>query len=96
MKIILKIHYLYLRYGLKILISKIISFVITKINLISEIDIARTIINIEIADLFQNKIKYGIFKEMKLSKNIWWGKFEVATKLLGQYELQVINKIMFG
>jgi len=94
MKIYLKIKYLFSRYGLKFVISKFIIFIISKLNFLNEIEIVKTKLNYDIAELFQNKVKYGIFKEMTLSKKTWWGKYDVATKLLGQYELQVTNKII--
>ena len=82
------------RYGLKLIISQVFYSLINKFNLLSPIDCIRTRINLDISEIFQNKVAYGIFKGMKLSNNIWWGKFDIATKLLGQYELHILDKII--
>ena len=82
------------RYGLKLIISQVFYSLINKFNLLSPIDCIRTRINLDVSEIFQNKVAYGIFKGMKLSNNIWWGKFDIATKLLGQYELHILDKII--
>jgi len=42
---------------------------------------------------FGYKIAYGVFKEMKLSSNPWWGYFDTTSKILGEYEKTVCLKI---
>jgi hypothetical protein len=45
--------------------------------------------------LLQHKsvVAYGPFKGMKLSRNVWWGQFDLITKILGVYEEHVLKKL---
>jgi 16S rRNA G966 N2-methylase RsmD len=81
-------------FGIKFTISRILINTITRLNLLNEIELSRIIINDEIGTLFHNKVKYGIFKGMEISNKIFWGKYDQCIKFLGQYEIQVINKII--
>ena len=38
-------------------------------------------------------VAYGPFKGMKLSQNVWWGQFDLITKILGVYEEHVLKKL---
>ncbi len=45
-------------------------------------------------DIFSNRVKYGPFKGMLISENVWWGRDDFPSKLVGQYEEHVLNQII--
>ena len=55
---------------------------------------ARRIVNEHVKSFHNNIIAYGPFKGMSLSQKTWWGEFDYASKILGCYESQVIEKIV--
>lgn len=42
---------------------------------------------------FSATVRYGPFKGLQLSKEIWWGKTDRAGMLLGLYEQEVLNSV---
>lgn len=45
---------------------------------------------IKIAGLYRWKIAYGPFVGMQISQSSWWGKTDLASKILGFYEAEVL------
>lgn len=45
---------------------------------------------IEIAGLYRWKIAHGPFVGMQISKSSWWGQTDLASKILGFYEAEVL------
>lgn len=39
-------------------------------------------------------VSYGPFKGMKLSKDAWWGKFDIISKILGIYEPHIVDRLV--
>ena len=89
-----KVFDLFKMYGLSYAISVIINRLLGIIGIPSEIETIKTRVNKEIGFKFSNTIAYGVFKGMKMSDKVWWGKYDVASKILGQYESHVIDKIV--
>ena len=40
------------------------------------------------------KVAHGIFKEMKLNKNIYWSKYDLITHILGVYEEHILDQLV--
>lgn len=55
---------------------------------------ARRVVNEHIKIVHESIIAYGPFKGMSLSQKTWWGTFDYASKILGTYETQLIDKII--
>jgi hypothetical protein len=47
-----------------------------------------------LSKLLSNTVAYGPFKGLQLSTNVWWGEHDIGNKLLGQYELHVVDKLV--
>ena len=88
-----KAYLLIKNYGVRYTISFIINYLFSKIGIFSEIELVKMKINKDISKDYNNIIQYGVFKGMKMSEKVWWGKFDLANKIFGQYETHVINKI---
>jgi hypothetical protein len=84
----------YKKYGLKYTISLIINYFFSKIGILSEVELLKIKINKDLSLDFKNTVLHGVFKGMKLSDKVWWGKYDIANKLFGQYEAHVVNKII--
>lgn len=50
-------------------------------------------ISMEVYDLFEGEVRYGIFAGMKLRKDTWWGKYDLGSQCLGLYEQEVLSVI---
>ena len=74
--------------------SFIVNHLLTKINILSEVDLIKIKVNNDLSETFKNTVLYGPFKGMKMSDKLWWGKFDVANKIFGQYESHVVKKII--
>jgi hypothetical protein len=81
------------KYGTKYLLSLIVSFALRKLKLFDAVQLHKERISCDAKNLFGNQVAYGIFKGMKFSNNVWWGKYDVLAKYLGQYEAHVLNKL---
>ena len=46
-------------------------------------------------DKYKNVISFGLFSGMKLSKNPWWGSYDQISKILGEYEKEVLEKLSY-
>ena len=46
-------------------------------------------------DEYENIISFGPFSGMKLSKNPWWGSYDQISKILGEYEKEVLEKLCY-
>ena len=42
---------------------------------------------------YKGVVAYGPFKGMQLSESVWWGKYDLITKMLGEYEADVLRRI---
>lgn len=81
------------KYGIKYLISLIASRILRKLNLFDAIQLHKQKISCDAKNLFGDQVAYGLFKGMKLSKNVWWGKDDILSKYLGQYEPHIVEKL---
>lgn len=82
-----------------ILRSQGVGYVVVKIlvryNLYeTQIVRARRITNEHVRKISQNTIAYGPFEGVILADDWWWGEFNFASKILGVYELQVLEKLI--
>jgi hypothetical protein len=84
----------YNKYGLKYNISFILNLFFSKIGILSEVELIKIKLNKDLSLDFKNTVLHGVFEGMKLSDKVWWGKYDVATKIFGQYETHVLNKII--
>ncbi|MDT8311037.1 MAG: FkbM family methyltransferase, partial [Methylophaga sp.] len=51
-------------------------------------------LSLEINNLLDATVCYGPFKGLKLASDIWWGKGDRASMLLGLYEKELLQKIV--
>lgn len=73
-----------IKYGIKVLL-----------NLDDKVQKRRLYLSNKLDHRFQNTIHYGYFKGMKLPKISWWGKRDRGGILLGLYEKEVLEKIVY-
>lgn len=64
-----------------------------RLGVFSEVQMLRDEVNLELRQKFSNTVAYGRFSGLVLPEKIWWGRHDVANKLLGQYESHVIDAI---
>ena len=79
------------RHGLSSLIIKVVSLILRKdiIFLNGKNEIEKLLIK-----KYNSSVIDGPYKGMKIdTKNIWWGKFDLSSKILGTYESQISNLI---
>lgn len=50
-------------------------------------------ISLEVFDQLNGYVKYGPFTGLKLDRNTWWGKLDLASQCLGLYEKEIIDVI---
>lgn len=81
------------RYGLKYAISIIANFFLDKMGLYNALQLHKEKIYYDANALFRNQVAYGLFKGMKISNNVWWGKYDALSKYLGQYEPHILCKL---
>ena len=48
-----------------------------------------------VQDKYENVISFGPFSGIKLSKNPWWGSYDQTSKILGEYEKEVLDKLIY-
>lgn len=60
---------------------------------INPIDKRRIILSEEINRLFDSTVRYGPFKGLKFSTDIWWGSADRGSMLLGLYEQEVLESL---
>ncbi len=82
------------KYGLHWLISHLTLKIISRLGILTEIDQIRIKYNIDSMELFSKQVAYGPFAGMKISHKLWWGQHDFSTKLVGEYEKQVLNEII--
>lgn len=81
------------KYGSKYLISLIANYVLRKLKLFDAIQLHKEKICCDAKTIFGDQIAFGIFKGMKLSSNVWWGRHDILAKYLGQYEPHILQKL---
>lgn len=89
-----KIIFILIKYGARYFFSLLATRLIQKIGLLDSIQLMRDRISIDAKDIFRNKVAYGPFKGMQFGEKIYWGKRDLLTKYLGQYEPQIIEKLI--
>ncbi len=57
------------------------------------INFRRKQLAIQIAELHDWEVAYGPFKGMKISRSNWWGQTDLASKILGFYEYEVLETL---
>jgi hypothetical protein len=80
-------------YGLNYVLSLIVERLLRGIGLLNSIELVKVKVNIDSRQVFGNEIKYGQLKGVKLANQMWWGKYDLVSKYLGQYEKHVIDKL---
>ena len=93
MKSIIKAKHLIKNYGLKYYFSRLILRLIYKSFSIDHMSLAKEKIRVDANSIFKNIISHGPFKGMILSDQVWWGKYDLVSKYLGQYEEHVLLKL---
>ena len=93
MKSISKAKHLIKNYGLKYYFSRLILRLIYKSFSIDHMSLAKEKIRVDANSIFKNIISHGPFKGMILSDQVWWGKYDLVSKYLGQYEEHVLLKL---
>lgn len=58
-----------------------------------EITKAKEKVLAHVLNVHNGVVAYGPFKGMKLSRDVWWGRFDVISKTLGTYEQHVVEKL---
>ncbi|MDO6408876.1 hypothetical protein [Pantoea phytobeneficialis] len=48
-------------------------------------------ISLEVFEQLEGHVKYGPFTGMKLDRNTWWGKLDLASQCLGLYEKEILD-----
>ena len=86
-----KIFLILRKYGLRFLVSKILLIIIKKVGLLSELDLIKNKLIIDYSGGLYNEIKYGIFKGVKMHRNVWWGRYDVISKMFGSYEDHLLS-----
>ena len=64
------------------------------LSLKSDIVKAKEKVLLHLLNMHKATVAYGPFKGMKLSQDVWWGKFDLSTKMLGVYEHHVLSQIV--
>ena len=82
------------KYGNKYLFSYIANLILQRFGLFTGAQLFKEKISKDAEYIFGKTIKYGPFKGMKLSSNIWWGKYDILSKYLGQYEPHILEKLI--
>ena len=57
------------------------------------LEAAKSKVNSAIRSRYDNRVQYGTFAGMQLSTEIWWGRFDIASKILGTYESSVLRRL---
>ena len=81
------------KYGVKYLISLIANYVLRKLKLFDAIQLKKERIYFDAKTIFGDQVAFGLFKGMKLSNNVWWGRHDILAKYLGEYEPHIIKKL---
>lgn len=81
-------------YGPRYVSSTIANDSLQKIGLLDRLQLAKEKIRIDAQKRFENEIAHGPFRGMKLSSSSWWGRYDCASKLLGQYESHILAEIV--
>tara|TARA_R110000751_G_scaffold234229_3_gene335404 strand:+ start:26017 stop:26853 length:837 start_codon:yes stop_codon:yes gene_type:complete len=81
-------------YGPRYVCSTIASDSLQKIGLLDRLQLTKEKIRTDAQQMFENEIAHGPFRGMKVSSNAWWGRYDLASKLLGQYECHVLAEIV--
>lgn len=63
------------------------------IGLGDQIQKRRLELSVMLNERFSATVRYGPFKGLQLSRDIWWGKTDRASMLLGLYEQEVLNSV---
>lgn len=58
-----------------------------------EITAGREAVNQHLSKLYGHTVAHGVFKDMRLSKEQWWGGSYLASKLLGTYEQHIAEHL---
>ena len=80
-------------YGTRYLFSLIASFILRKFKLYDAVQLHKEKILHDAKTIFGNQVKYGIFKGMEMSSNVFWGRHDILSKQLGQYEPHILSKL---
>lgn len=94
MRTLLRIREILETYGLQYLLSIIASVFIRKLGLYDRLQLTKEKIRMDADNLFEKKVAYGPFKGMLLSDEVWWGKYDLLSKYLGQYEEHVMDEVL--
>src|ERR1700722_10509621 len=86
--------------GVSHALKKVAAFLFGKFRLFSRYDSLICIDRrrIELSEIIQKElngtVSYGPFKGLKLSRDAWWGRTEIASILLGLYEKEILDSLM--
>lgn len=80
-------------YGTRYLFSLIASVILRKFKLYDATQLHKEKILHDAKAIFGSQVKYGIFSGMKISSNVWWGRYDLLSKYLGQYESHILSKL---
>ena len=81
------------KFGFQYFLSLSVNFLLTKIGILDRLELIKFKIRSNAAESHVAEVLAGEFKGMLLSANTWWGKNDYITKLLGQYEIQVMIEL---
>lgn len=87
-----KLAYLKSEYDIKG-IEGVLAAVAFRFFINNPLNVAKDKVSKHIRDLYDNRVAYGVFEGMQLSEDVWWGKHDVAAKVLGVYEASVLRQI---
>lgn len=77
-------------------LADLLILIIRKISgKMSEIECIKEKIHKNIVVDSKYEVKYGLFKGVRLSVNVWWSKYDQISKILGCYESTVVKEINY-
>ncbi|WP_115720229.1 hypothetical protein [Gallaecimonas mangrovi] len=82
------------KFGLRWTTSMIINRILRKLGILSDIGLIKEEIFLDSLSTLKGEVALGPFKGMKISEKSWWGKDDILNKLLGQYEIHILEKII--
>ena len=81
-------------YGVRYLISILISMLLKKIGFLDQIQMMKVKLNHRVRNQFDDRVFLGPFAGLKLSNDVWWGKNDYISKVFGEYERNVVDELI--
>ncbi len=79
------------QYGMRWAASSAANSLLRRLGLLSELQLVKDKSVADVQRAFGDTVAYGPFKGMRLAKDVWWGRYDVASKLVGEYEPHILD-----